>query len=40
MSPPILEARDLWKSYQGPAGPVDVLRGVDCLLYTSPSPRD
>jgi len=32
MSPPILEARDLWKSYQGPAGPVDVLRGVDLAM--------
>jgi lipoprotein-releasing system ATP-binding protein len=25
----ILEARDLWKSYKGPNGPVDVLRGVN-----------
>jgi lipoprotein-releasing system ATP-binding protein len=25
----ILEARDLWKSYKGPSGPVDVLRGVN-----------
>ena len=29
MSEPVLEARDLWKSYQGPTGPVAVLRGVD-----------
>jgi len=29
MSDLILEARDVWKSYQGPLGPVDVLRGVD-----------
>ena len=29
MSDLVLEARDLWKSYQGPKGPVDVLRGVD-----------
>lgn len=29
MSSPVLEARGLWKSYQGPTGPVDVLRGVD-----------
>ncbi len=25
----VLQARDIWKSYQGPLGPVDVLRGVD-----------
>ena len=29
MSAPILEARDIWKSYRGPTGPVDVLRGID-----------
>ncbi len=29
MSELILEARNLWKSYQGPSGPVDVLKGVD-----------
>ncbi|MBK5256266.1 MAG: ABC transporter ATP-binding protein [Vicinamibacteria bacterium] len=29
MSDLVLEGRDLWKSYQGPSGPVDVLRGVD-----------
>lgn len=29
MSDRVLEARDVWKSYQGPLGPVDVLRGVD-----------
>ena len=29
MSGAILEARDLWKSYMGPGGPVDVLRGVN-----------
>ncbi len=29
MSDLVLEARDVWKSYQGPLGPVDVLRGVD-----------
>jgi lipoprotein-releasing system ATP-binding protein len=29
MSDLILEARDVWKSYHGPLGPVDVLRGVD-----------
>ncbi|MBX7185965.1 MAG: ABC transporter ATP-binding protein [Vicinamibacteria bacterium] len=29
MSGMVLQARDIWKSYQGPLGPVDVLRGVD-----------
>ena len=29
MSDPVIEARNLWKSYQGPVGPVDVLNGVD-----------
>ncbi len=29
MNGPVLEARGLWKSYRGPLGPVDVLRGVD-----------
>ena len=29
MSDLIIEARNLWKSYQGPSGPVDVLKGVD-----------
>ncbi len=29
MSELILEARNLWKSYQGPSGPVNVLKGVD-----------
>jgi lipoprotein-releasing system ATP-binding protein len=29
MSDPVLQARDLWKSYEGPNGAVDVLRGVD-----------
>jgi lipoprotein-releasing system ATP-binding protein len=29
MSGLALEARDLWKSYRGPSGPVDVLRGVN-----------
>ena len=29
MSDPVIEARNLWKSYQGPGGPVDVLKGVD-----------
>jgi lipoprotein-releasing system ATP-binding protein len=29
MSDLILEARDVWKSYQGPLGPVGVLSGVD-----------
>jgi len=28
----VLEARDLWKSYRGPAGPVDVLRGVNLAI--------
>ncbi|MFS8071905.1 MAG: ABC transporter ATP-binding protein [Byssovorax sp.] len=32
MSGPILEARDVWKSYRGPLGPVDVLRGVDLAV--------
>jgi lipoprotein-releasing system ATP-binding protein len=32
MSDAVLEARDLWKSYQGPLGPVDVLRGVDLAV--------
>ena len=32
MSDLILEARDLWKSYRGPLGPVDVLRGVDLAV--------
>jgi len=32
MSAPILEARDLWKSYRGPTGPVDVLRGVNLAV--------
>jgi lipoprotein-releasing system ATP-binding protein len=32
MSDLVLEARDVWKSYQGPKGPVDVLRGVDLAL--------
>lgn len=29
MTGAVLEARDLWKSYRGPTGPVDVLRGVN-----------
>jgi lipoprotein-releasing system ATP-binding protein len=29
MNGTVLEARDLWKSYRGPTGPVDVLRGVN-----------
>lgn len=29
MSDSVIEARNLWKSYQGPVGPVDVLKGVD-----------
>ena len=29
MSDHVVEARDLWKSYRGPSGPVDVLRGVN-----------
>jgi len=32
MSEPVIEARGLWKSYQGPTGPVDVLRGVDLAV--------
>jgi lipoprotein-releasing system ATP-binding protein len=28
----VLEARDLWKSYKGPTGPVDVLRGVNVVV--------
>jgi lipoprotein-releasing system ATP-binding protein len=28
----VLEARDIWKSYQGPKGPVEVLRGVSVLV--------
>ena len=32
MSGIVLEARDIWKSYQGPTGPVDVLRGVDVAV--------
>lgn len=32
MTAPILEARDLWKSYRGPTGPVDVLRGVNLAV--------
>ena len=32
MSGAVLEARDLWKSYRGPTGPVDVLRGVNLQL--------
>ena len=28
----VLEARELWKSYRGPTGPVDVLRGVDLAI--------
>ena len=26
---PVVEARDLWKAYAGPTGPVSVLRGLD-----------
>jgi lipoprotein-releasing system ATP-binding protein len=29
MSAPVLEARNLWKAYQGPTGSIDVLKGVD-----------
>ena len=32
MSDLILEAKNLWKSYQGPSGAVDVLKGVDLSL--------
>ena len=32
MSGIVLEARDIWKSYRGPTGPVDVLRGVDVAV--------
>ncbi len=32
MSAIVLEARDLWKSYRGPTGPVDVLRGVNVAV--------
>lgn len=32
MSGIVLEARDLWKSYRGPTGPVDVLRGVNVAI--------
>lgn len=32
MSGPVLEARDLWKSYRGPRGPVEVLRGIDLTV--------
>ena len=32
MSGIVLEARDLWKSYRGPTGPVDVLRGVNVAV--------
>ena len=29
---PVLEARDVWKAYRGPRGPVEVLRGVDLQI--------
>lgn len=32
MSDPVLEARGLWKSYRGPLGPVEVLRGIDLVV--------
>lgn len=32
MSGIVLEARDLWKSYRGPTGPVDVLQGVNVAI--------